>query len=154
MNNLTFLDNGKPAFRINGVVYKHEVSRKLHAYEATGLSPEEISAMIAENGSLKAFKEYFDDMYGKGLEVANFHLNGEFEPFDNFYERACSCYNEKEESVTSPSDSETQGHVHCKDCDYLCEIGGKICCCYPRMISNGLEDWCRHGKKRGENNDA
>lgn len=35
------------------------------------------------------FKEYFDEMYGKGLDVANWHLNGELEPFDNFYESAC-----------------------------------------------------------------
>lgn len=35
------------------------------------------------------FKEYFDEMYGKGLNVANWHLNGELEPFDNFYESAC-----------------------------------------------------------------
>lgn len=34
------------------------------------------------------FKEYFDELYGTGLEVANWHLNGEFEPFDNFYESA------------------------------------------------------------------
>lgn len=34
------------------------------------------------------FKEYFDELYGEGLEVANWHLNGELEPFDNFYESA------------------------------------------------------------------
>lgn len=37
---------------------------------------------------LKRFKEYFDEMYGKGLEVANWHENGNLEPFDNFYESA------------------------------------------------------------------
>lgn len=34
------------------------------------------------------FKKYFDDMYGQGLEVANWHLNGDLEPFDTFYESA------------------------------------------------------------------
>ena len=34
------------------------------------------------------FKKYFDDLYGEGLEVANWHLNGDLEPFDNFYENA------------------------------------------------------------------
>ena len=34
------------------------------------------------------FKAYFDELYGKGLEVANYHLNGDLEPFDNFYESA------------------------------------------------------------------
>lgn len=37
---------------------------------------------------LQAFKSYFDELYGKGLEVANWHLNGNTEPFDNFYESA------------------------------------------------------------------
>ena len=32
------------------------------------------------------FKKYFDELYGEGLEVANWHLNGDLEPFDNFYE--------------------------------------------------------------------
>lgn len=38
--------------------------------------------------SLSAFKEYFYDLYGTGLEVAGWHLNGELESFDNFYESA------------------------------------------------------------------
>lgn len=38
--------------------------------------------------TLKVFKSYFDELYGKGLDVANWHLNSELEPFDNFYESA------------------------------------------------------------------
>lgn len=34
------------------------------------------------------FKKYFDELYGEGLEIANWHLNGDLEPFDNFYENA------------------------------------------------------------------
>lgn len=34
------------------------------------------------------FKKYFDNLYGEGLEVANYHLNGDLEPFDNFYDEA------------------------------------------------------------------
>ena len=41
-----------------------------------------------ENKRLKAFKEYFDGLYGKSLEVANWYLNGALESFDNFYESA------------------------------------------------------------------
>lgn len=37
---------------------------------------------------LKKFKEYFDEMYGQGLEVAKWHINGDLEPFDSFYESA------------------------------------------------------------------
>lgn len=40
------------------------------------------------------FKMYFDELYGQGLEVANWHLNGDLEPFDNFYEAAIE-YSEK-----------------------------------------------------------
>ena len=36
----------------------------------------------------KRFKEYFDELYGIGLEVANWHQNGDTEPFDNFYDAA------------------------------------------------------------------
>ena len=35
------------------------------------------------------FKEYFGDLYGQGLEVYGWHLNGEPKPFDDFYEDAC-----------------------------------------------------------------
>ena len=34
------------------------------------------------------FKKYFDELYGQGLEVANWHQNGALEPFDNFYNNA------------------------------------------------------------------
>ena len=37
---------------------------------------------------MKAFKSYFDELYGRGLDVANWHLNGALEPFDNFYKNA------------------------------------------------------------------
>ena len=41
-----------------------------------------------DKSQLTAFKEYFKELYGQGLEVANWHQNGELEPFDNFYESA------------------------------------------------------------------
>ena len=47
-----------------------------------------INRQKAEVEKLQAFKSYFDELYGKGLEVANWHLNGNTEPFDNFYESA------------------------------------------------------------------
>lgn len=42
--------------------------------------------------ALSAFKAYFDDLYGEGLEVANWHMNGATEPFDNFYDSAMEEY--------------------------------------------------------------
>lgn len=45
MDRLTFLDNGSPAYRFKDFVYKNEIARKLYAYEDTGLTPEQITAM-------------------------------------------------------------------------------------------------------------
>lgn len=36
----------------------------------------------------RAFKEFFDALYGHNLTVENWHLNGVLEPFDNFYDKA------------------------------------------------------------------
>lgn len=41
-----------------------------------------------ELNALRNFKQYFDSLYGQGLEVANWHMNGNFESFDNFYDSA------------------------------------------------------------------
>ena len=41
--------------------------------------------LIGRVQELERFKEYFDELYGRGLEVAEWHLNGGLEPFDNFY---------------------------------------------------------------------
>ena len=49
---------------------------------------EENENLKAEIERLTAFKSYFDGLYGKGLDVANWHENGELEPFDNFYDDA------------------------------------------------------------------
>ena len=38
--------------------------------------------------ALERFKEYWDSLYGTGLEVVNWHQNGNHEAFDNFYEEA------------------------------------------------------------------
>ena len=38
---------------------------------------------------VEKFKEYFDDLYGKGLKVYDWHMNGEAKSFDDFYEDAC-----------------------------------------------------------------
>lgn len=42
--------------------------------------------------ALDAFKSYFDGLYGQGLDVENYHLNGATEPFDNFYDSAMEEY--------------------------------------------------------------
>lgn len=56
---------------------------------------EQVKSLTAENFALKAYKDYFTDMYGEGYEVANYHLNGDLEPFDNFLDGAEAEYNNK-----------------------------------------------------------
>lgn len=58
------------------------------AYEAAKYALDLINRQQAEIERLKAFKSYFDELYGKGLDVANWHLNSELEPFDNIFESA------------------------------------------------------------------
>ena len=50
---------------------------------------------------ISAFKKYFDELYGQGLEISNWHMNGSLEPFDNFYESAIM---EMEEKRGTPND--------------------------------------------------
>ena len=43
---------------------------------------------MSELEKLQRFYDYWKDFYGQGLEIANWHLNGDLEPFDYFYENA------------------------------------------------------------------
>lgn len=44
--------------------------------------------LTEENERLRAFKQYFDELYGTYLYIDGWHENGALEPFDNFYESA------------------------------------------------------------------
>lgn len=64
--------------------------------------------LLAENRRLetelekyKRVKNYWDDLYGEGLEIANWHLNGDTEPFDSFWESAENEFNAHKESEGS-----------------------------------------------------
>ena len=72
----------------NGVFWAR-VHEKLARYEDTGLEPDELEKLVA-------FKEYFDALYGQGLQIANWHMNGDLEPFDSFYEEAIADNEEKD----------------------------------------------------------
>ena len=56
-------------------------------YEGACLNRLKLDA-LALLKALYAFKSYFDDLYGAGPDVANYHLNGATEPFDGFYDSA------------------------------------------------------------------
>ncbi|HET6871387.1 MAG TPA: hypothetical protein VFH42_00230 [Sporolactobacillaceae bacterium] len=49
---------------------------------------DEVKRLKEENNKLKAFYDYFSELYGQGLEIANWHQNGELEPFDDFFDSA------------------------------------------------------------------
>lgn len=64
------------------------VAFTIRAIKAIKENYEELIEAKAEIERLKAFKFYFDELYGKGLDIANWHENGALEPFDNFYDSA------------------------------------------------------------------
>lgn len=72
-----------PAYFVSEEDYTdyRDALEKLARYEDTGLAPDELEKLVA-------FKEYFDALYGQGLQIANWHMNGVLEPFDSFYEEA------------------------------------------------------------------
>lgn len=55
---------------------------------AFGLIELEINEIEKDYTKLENFYNYFSEMYGKGHEVSNWHLNGKLEPFDNFFDSA------------------------------------------------------------------
>lgn len=62
-----------------------------HAFDLTDETVDTLLAALrpVSREPLEKFKEYFDDLYGKGLEVYGWHMNGEAKSFDDFYEDAC-----------------------------------------------------------------
>lgn len=65
--------------------------------EVLPLNVEYVSSPFIDNEliRLRRFKEYWDELYGKGLEVANWHMNGELEDLDNFYDSAMDEYDKE-----------------------------------------------------------
>ena len=62
-----------------------------HAFDLTDETVDTLLSALrpVSREPLEKFKEYFDDLYGKGLEVYGWHMNGEAKSFDDFYEDAC-----------------------------------------------------------------
>lgn len=55
----------------------------------------ELQELRSEVKQLEAFKSFFDDLYGIGLTVTDYHINGYPEQFDNLYEEAVSWMEEE-----------------------------------------------------------
>ena len=45
-------------------------------------------AILEKMQKLSAFYKYFSELYGQGLEIANWYQNDNLEPFDNFFDSA------------------------------------------------------------------
>lgn len=65
MERLTFMDNGEPAYRFKACVYKNEIAQKLYAYEDTGLTPEEVEALKADNDRLHKLIDETENLHAK-----------------------------------------------------------------------------------------
>ena len=75
----------------NWKICHYTPSREAAEVIISALDPLEIITALrpVSREPLEKFKEYFDDLYGKGLEVYGWHMNGEAKSFDDFYEDAC-----------------------------------------------------------------
>jgi len=52
---------------------------------------------------LKFFYDYFAELHGQDLQIANWHANDDLEPFDNFFDSA-------EEALNSERDTDAANH--------------------------------------------
>lgn len=71
-----------------GTIEEHEKALELAIKALKEIQQYRAIGTVEECREAKRFKEYFDELYGTGLEVANWHENGNTEPFDNFYDAA------------------------------------------------------------------
>lgn len=79
-----------------------------HFIHTVDVAPKtEIEILEKEIKALVAFKEYFSELYGTGLEIANWHENGALEPFDNFYEAAEDEYEKRFDKDTKDGRKKT-----------------------------------------------
>lgn len=67
--------------------YSYEELIKLEEKD-NDLLREKIDKLTEENKKLRGFHNYFLKLYGKGLEVTNWHQNGDTEPLDDFIDHA------------------------------------------------------------------
>lgn len=91
--------------------FKHHINNVAHStamYQAYGFDEHSVSVenskrvlldafieqnektekLEQENKRLKKFYDYFAELYGIGLEVANWHQNGDLESYDGFFDAA------------------------------------------------------------------
>lgn len=67
---------------------------KLDNVSSVDCTNDVLSLIVDSSDAIKkcvSFIEYWTNLYGEGLQVYGWHLNGDPEEFDNFYNSAMEC---------------------------------------------------------------
>lgn len=76
---------------VNSII---ELVNKLDNVSSVDCTNEVLSLIVDSSDIIKkclSFIKYWSDLYGEGLQVYGWHLNGDPEDFDNFYNSAMEC---------------------------------------------------------------
>ena len=76
---------------LNSVV---DIVQKLDNVSSVDCTNDVLSLIVDSSDTIKkcvSFIKYWSDLYGEGLQVYGWHLNGEPEDFDSFYNSAMEC---------------------------------------------------------------
>lgn len=76
---------------VNSIV---DLVNKLDNVSSADCTNEVLSLIADSSDAIKkcvSFIKYWSDLYGKGLQVRGWHLSGNSEDFDNFYNSAMEC---------------------------------------------------------------
>ena len=76
---------------LNSVV---DLVNKLDNVSSVDCTNDVLSLIVDSSDAIKkcvSFIEYWTNLYGEGLQVYGWHLNGDPEEFDNFYNSAMEC---------------------------------------------------------------
>lgn len=125
---------------------------EIQQYRATMLTPEQVRKLqmdfngwlvtldeyraigtLEELQSAVNFKNYFMELYGEGLEVANWHKNGDLEPLTTFIDSAL-------EPVAKNSDKAmviVEMPKSCSKCKFMYEFYGVKKCQLLNILQNG-----------------
>lgn len=71
-----------------------DLIQKLDNVSSVDCTNDVLSLVVDSSDALKKcalFIKYWSDLYGEGLQVYGWHLNGDPEDFDSFYNSAMEC---------------------------------------------------------------
>lgn len=71
-----------------------DLIQKLDNVSSVDCTNDVLSLIADSSDAIKkcvSFIKYWSDLYGQGLQVYGWHLNGKPEDFDNFYDSAMEC---------------------------------------------------------------